>query len=314
MLAIAAIILPVFLIVGSGYAAVRLFGFTDTVIDGVMTYAIRFAVPILLFRAVYTLDLGQAFDWRLLLAFYGGALFSYVTAILLARHVWRRTPGESAAIGFCALFSNTLMLGLAVLERSYGAASLPYGFMILSVHSPTVYFIGIVVMEFARRDGAGPVETLTRATRAMLGNNLMVGVGLGFAFNLSGLTLPEPLVAAVDQIAASALPASLFAMGGALTRYSLRADIGVAAMVAGLSLFVHPLVAAGVATWLELPTDMARAAVVLAAMPTGMNGYLFAAQYRRAEGAAASSVLLGTAASVLTASFWLAALGLLYPE
>jgi predicted permease len=309
MLAIAAIILPVFLIVGSGYGAVRLFGFSEAVIDGVMTYAIRFAVPVLLFRAVYALDLGQAFDWRLLLAFYGGAFVAYATAILLARRVWRRRPGEAAAIGFCALFSNTLMLGLAVLERSYGAPSLPYGFMILALHSPTVYFVGIVVMEFARRDGAGPVETLRRATRAMLGNNLMVGIGIGFAFNLAGLTLPEPLLAAVDQIAASALPASLFAMGGALTRYSLRADIGIAAMVASLSLLAHPAIAALIATGLALPTDMARAAVVLAAMPTGMNGYLFAAMYNRAMGAAASAVLLATTLSVFSIGFWLWWLG-----
>jgi predicted permease len=309
MLAIAAIILPVFLIVGSGYAAVRVFRFTDAVIDGVMTYSIRFAVPVLLFRAVYTLDLGQAFDWRLLLSFYGAALISYVTAILLARHVWGRRPGESAAIGFCALFSNTLMLGLAVLERSYGAASLPYGFMILALHSPSVYFVGIVVMEFARRDGAGLGETLRRATRAMLGNNLMVGIGLGFAANLGGLALPEPVMASIDQIAASALPASLFAMGGALTRYSLRADIGIASMVSALSLLAHPALAALIAAGLGLPTDMARAAVVLAAMPTGMNGYLFAAMYNRAMGAAASTVLLATTLSVFSIGLWLWWLG-----
>jgi predicted permease len=309
MLAIAAIILPVFLIVGSGYVAVRVFGFSGAAVDGVMTYAMRFAVPVLLFRAVYTLDLAQAFDWRLLVSFYGAAVIAYVTAMLLARYVWHRRPGESAAIGFGALFSNTLMLGLAVLERSYGAASLTYGFMILAVHSPTVYFIGIVVMEFARRDGAGLGETLHRATRAMLGNNLMVGIGLGFAANLGGLALPEPVMASIDQIAASALPASLFAMGGALTRYSLRADISVAAMVSALSLVAHPALAAMLASWLGLTTDMTRAAVVMAAMPTGMNAYLFAAMYNRAMGAAASAVLLATTLSVFSIGLWLWWLG-----
>jgi predicted permease len=54
---------------------------------------------------------------------------------------------------------------------------------------------------------------------------------------------------------------------------------------------------------------MARAAVVLAAMPTGMNGYLFAAMYNRAMGAAASTVLLATTLSVFSIGLWLWWLG-----
>jgi predicted permease len=44
-------------------------------------------------------------------------------------------------------------------------------------------------------------------------------------------------------------------------------------------------------------------------MPAGMNGYMFATMYNRAQGAAASTVLLGTGLSVLTVSFWLWMLG-----
>lgn len=308
MFEILAIITPVFLIVGAGYSAVRFTGFSDGAVDGLMAYGIRFAVPVLLFRAVSGVDLSQAFDWRLLVAFYGGAFASYALAILLARLVWRRTPGESAAIGFCALFSNTLMLGLAVLDRAYGAVSMPFGYMIIAVHSPLIYFVGITVMEIARRDGAGPVATLKRAGRAMLGNTLMVGIALGFIVNFGRVPVPEPVMAAVNLVADSALPASIFALGGTLTRYRLRADIGVATMVAVLSLLVHPAIATLLSLQLGLPPEMRHAAVVLAAMPSGMNGYLFAAMYNRAMGAAASAVLMATALSVFSIGAWLWAL------
>jgi malonate transporter len=309
MLAVLATILPVFLIVGSGFVAVRFFGFAQTAIDGLLAFAMRFAIPVLLFRGVYQLDFAAAFDWGLLIAYYGPAFAMYVLAMLLARFAWRRRPGEAAAIGFAALFTNTLLLGLPVLERAYGAAAMPFAFMIVAIHSPLIYSVGITVMELVRRDGAGPLETARRVGKAMLGNVLMIGIAAGFAVNLSGLSLPEPVTAAVNIVAASGLPAALFGMGGALTRYALRHDINVASLVVVLSLLVQPALAWGLASMFALPLDMTRAVVVVAAMPVGMNAYLFASMYHRAEGAAASAVLLSTTLSVPSIAFWLWALG-----
>ena len=78
-------------------------------------------------------------------------------------------------------------------------------------------------------------------------------------------------------------------------------------MVSAFSLLVHPALA-----WIlsdlvfGLASDFVRAAVILAAMPAGINGYIFAAMYNRAVGTAASSALLATALSLLTVTGWLA--------
>lgn len=310
MLSILTVVVPVFLIVGAGYGAVKRFGFKDSMIDGVMAYTLRIALPLLLFRAIVGLDLGQAFHGPTLAVFYGAAFASYALAILLARVVFRRRPGEAAAIGFCALFSNTLLLGLPILERAYGPGPMPMAYSIISIHAPIMYAVGITVMEILRSDGAGPMATVRRAGRAIFSNALTVGILAGFAVNLSGLPVPEVVTGAVGLIANSALPTALFALGGALTRYALRDDLGEAVMTAVVSTLFHPgLVWLLAVPVLALPADYARAAVVIAAMPAGMNGYMFATMYNRAQGAAASTVLLGTGLSVLTVSLWLWVLG-----
>jgi predicted permease len=56
-----------------------------------------------------------------------------------------------------------------------------------------------------------------------------------------------------------------------------------------------------------------RTAVLLAAMPPGMNIYVFAVMYQRAQALAASAILMATAASVVTISLWLAALRIVAP-
>lgn len=310
MLDVITVIAPVFLIIGAGYLAVRLLGFGAEAVDGLMSFAVRFAIPMLLFGAIYRLDLGAVFDWRLLASFYSGAVICFVLAIILSRTVWGRRPGEAVAIGFCALFSNSVLLGLPIMTRAYGADALAPTYAILSIHAPICYLLGIFTMELSRRDGSGLFATLRRAGVSMFSNALTIGLMLGFTANLTALVIPRPVMNAVDMMATAALPAALFGLGGALTRYALKADFGVAAMAASLSIMVHPAIAYGLTQHVfGLPEGWVRAAVVTAAMPTGMNGYVFATMYGRAQAAAASTVLLGTGCAVISVTFWLWLLG-----
>ncbi len=95
-----------------------------------------------------------------------------------------------------------------------------------------------------------------------------------------------------------------------LTRYALKREVGEALMASAFSLIVHPLIVWVLAAQVfGLPDSFVRGAVVIAAMPAGVNGYIFAEMYGRAVGTAASAVLLSTLLSVLTITAWLAFLG-----
>ncbi|CAN5795824.1 AEC family transporter [soil metagenome] len=310
ILDLGAIVMPVFLLIGAGYAAVRFKVFKSSGVDGLMVFTQNFAVPCLLFRGVADLDLAAAFDPRLLVSFFAGAALCFGLGILGARRLFRRRPGEAVAIGFGALFSNAVLIGLPIMERAYGAASLAPNFAIIALHAPFCYLVGITAMEFARADGRSLAGTARAVAGAMFRNALMIGIALGFAVNLGGVALPGAVRAGVDMLAATALPAALFGLGGILTRYALRASLGEAGMVAVLSLVLHPAITYGLARGVfALPADLVRSAVITAAMAPGVNVYVFASLYSRGQAQAASVVLLATAASVLTVAGWLALLG-----
>jgi predicted permease len=306
-LAIFDIIAPVFLVIGAGYLAVRHGLFSDRLVDGLMRFAIQFAVPCLLFRATSTMDLGTAYDWRVMGAFYGGAAASFAVATLLSWRLFGRQPGEAVAVGFGALFSNLVLLGLPISQRAWGAGTdaMATAYAIVSVHAPFCYLLGITTMELLRADGRSLPETARVVTRAMFRNSLMIGIALGFAVNLSGLQPPGPLVAAVDMMAQAALPVALFGLGGTLSRYALKTSLGEAGSVALLSLVLHPGIALAACLALGVPPQPTRAAVLMAAMAPGVNAYVFASLYQRGQGTAAGTVLLGTTASVLSVSTWL---------
>ena len=308
MSALLDVIIPVFLIIGFGYCTVwsKLFS-TDT-IDGLMKFTQNFAIPVLLFDAIAKVDLVNVFDFNLFFSFYAGATAGFLIGFLGSRYIFQRSLEDSVVIGFCCLFSNTVMLGLPITERAYGEEALRYNYAIVSVHAPFCYFLGITVMELVRSTEKSISKKTFVIFKAMFSNALVVGIVLGLLVNILGIDLAKTIQASIDMITAVALPAALFGMGGVLYQYRPEGDIGPITMVCLVSLLLHPVIVwiTGLTSGL---TDMQmRSAVITAAMAPGINTYVFANIYGRAKRVASTGVLLSTAFSIGTVWVWLSLL------
>ncbi|MCV2868313.1 AEC family transporter [Defluviimonas sp. WL0002] len=311
MQALFEVILPVFLLIGFGYLANWRRWIGDGAIDGLMTFAQSFAVPCLLFQSIARLDLGAEFDLGLLVSFYAGAFVCFGLGYVGARRLFRRTPVDAVAIGFVCLFSNTLLLGLPIMERAYGSEALAGNFAIISIHAPLLYAAGVTAMEFARSQGSGlPARRVARQIgRSLVRNPLVIGISLGLVVNLARIPMPEPVMAGVGMMARAALPAALFGLGGVLVRYRPEGDTKTILMVCVLSLAVHPAITWGLGRHVfALSVDQLRSAVVTASAAPGINAFLFSSMYGAARRVAASSVLISTALALLTVWFWISVL------
>ena len=308
MQALLDVILPVFVVIGFGYLAVWRGWFSDAGVDGLMKFTQNFAIPCLLFTAIARLDLGQHFDWRLLTSFYAGALAGFLLGLFGARLIFGREWEESVAIGFCCLFSNSVLLGLPITERAYGVDALQANYAIIAVHSPICYGVGISVMEIVRARGHTGPALVSKVLRAMFSNALILGIAAGFVVNLTGLPLPGPLDDGLDLMVRAALPAALFGLGGVLGRYRPEGDLRLVLYVCAVGLLMHPLITRGLGAALSLPTDALRSATLTAAMAPGINTYIFANMYGCARRVAASAVLIATGLSILTVWMWLGSL------
>ncbi|GLS86428.1 malonate transporter [Cypionkella aquatica] len=309
MSALLDVILPVFLLIGFGYAAARAKLFSDAAVDGVMRYAQSFALPVLLFRNVANLDLGTAFAAGPLLSFYIGAACSYGFGFCVARFGFRRALPDSVAIGFACAFSNSLLLGVPITERAYGTAALAGNFAIISIHAPLIYTFGIVFMEWARSreaESRSHAELARQVLRGVFTQPLVVGLMCGFAVNLTGVPQPGFLMAATDMMAKSGLPAALFGLGGVLLRYRPEGDKGLIATVCFASLLLHPGIAYCLARFgFDLDINGLRSVTVTSAMAPGVNAYMFANMYGVGKRISATAVLVATGLSLFTSWGWL---------
>jgi len=294
---------PIFLIIGGGYLVTHLGYMKLPAAEGLMFFVQNIALPVMLFNAISKIDLGVGFNFKFLLSFYTGSLLSFIIALTIAHLYFRRSWEDSVVIAFTALFGNTVLLGLAVVDRALGADSLTGTFVIVAFHAPFCFFVGIITMELYKSREKADRPVIVSLVSLIWKNAILMGMILGLIFNFLGLNLPEFLAVPANMVAGSAIPAALFALGGILSQYRPTGDFKIIAMVCFLTLIFHPLV-----TWVlsslvfNISKPLIQSAVITAAMPPGLNAFIFASIYKRGTRIAASSVLVGTIMTIFTSS------------
>ena len=305
MSALLDVIIPVFLIIGCGYCTVWTKLFSVDTIEGLMSFTQNFAIPVLLFDAIAKVDLVNVFDLNLFFSFYFGATIGFLLGFLGSYYLFRRPLEDSVVIGFCCLFSNTVMLGLPITERAYGEEALRHNFAIVSIHAPFCYFLGISIMELVKSTEKNLRKNITLILKAMFSNALVLGIMLGFLLNISEIHLAGSIQSSIDMITAIALPAALFGMGGVLYQYRPQGDIGPITMVCAVSLLLHPAIVYFSGLNFGLSDTQMRSAVITAAMAPGINTYVFANIYGKAKRVASTGVLVSTTFSIGSIWLWL---------
>ncbi|WP_375449874.1 AEC family transporter [uncultured Devosia sp.] len=310
MLTILAVIAPIFALMAFGFGAVRFKLFPADGIRSLIAFVNNFATPCLLFHSILTSDFRSAFNLSIIGPFYLGAVICFAIGIVIAIKGFGNTPGEGVSVGFSGTFTNTVLVGLPIMQRAYGLESLPVTLSIIGLHGAILLTVGMVTMELVRRDGQPLGKTLLVAARRVLSNPLIWGIGGGFIAALLGVTLIEPAEAFLVMMSQAVVPAALFGIGGALNEYKLSDNWKQALVASLIKLILHPILAYILMIWvLRVPMEIARYGILLSAMPAGVNVYVFATYYKRGESVAANTILIATIASAVTISGWLLILG-----
>jgi predicted permease len=296
------VVAPIFGIIALGFLAVKIKVLDDGAVRGLVLYVFNIAIPILLFRSLARTELPADIEWSFLFSYYGGALAVFYLGMLGGRILFHRPLADRAIFGMGAGFSNTVLMGLPILLTAYGPeANLPV-FLLIAFHGPILMTLVSGLIEVGRGE-ASLGRQAVKVGVELIRNPIILGLAAGLMANLGGLALPAPLDHMAEMLAASAVPCALFALGCALAAYPLTGDVPPALLLTSLKLFVHPaLVWVLAVPVLGLEGIWVPVAVTMAAMPSGINVYLFGAKYGAAPGVAARTVFISTVVSVGTVS------------
>jgi malonate transporter len=169
----------------------------------------------------------------------------------------------------------------------------------------------IVILVTGSRDGAVGWGVLRQVGLGLLKNPMIVSIVLGLSWSASGVPLPRVANDFVTILGGAATPGALFAIGASLASKSAE-RLMVTSWLSFSKLVLHPAFVAFSALVL-FPVEPYPAAVMIAAasLPVAGNVFILAQHYGVAPQRVSASILVSTAAAVVTVSLvigWVRAL------
>lgn len=274
-------------------------------------FAVGVALPLLLFRTMQSADFHGSAPWALWSTYFVGAALSWTAGHLLVTRIFGRDSRAGVVGGVSAAFSNTVLLGLPLIRGVYGEQGFEILALIVSVHLAVMLAASILAFAILENDPSrrvGPLGLLRSFLRKLVTNPLIIGIGAGLAWRLSGLPLPSLIGRFVDTLGGIAGPLALFSMGCGLRRYGLSGNVSPGLALAFLKLVAMPAVTLAAAMVIGLPPLATQVAVVTAALPAGVNCYLIAIQFGTGQALASNTITVATAFGVVTLTAWIAIL------
>jgi len=302
MTVIFSIMLPILILIGVGFIAVRSGLINEAHVQGLGAFVLNFALPAVLVSAMVRQDLTATFNVSYVAAYGLSSLVAFFLLFAVLRGLMRR-PLDRAAMGALGgAMSNTGFIGFPVASLAFGTTALAALPMTMLVENVLILPIAFALVEI----GAGKATSLggvVRETAArLIRMPLMLAIIVGLILALSGITLPAPLLKSMDMLASASAPTALFVVGGTialLKRADMASDIGP--IVAG-KLLIHPLATTAAMMLIPgIPAELQAVGILLSSVSM-ITVYPILAKRAGMDGIAAAALICATSVALVTIS------------
>lgn len=305
---------PIFFVLLLGYGAGR-YGIVDNhKVDSLNALVMNFALPASLFAATASASRTEMFAQASLFVLLGVVMLGVFFAWYLGSTVLLKESRANASLQALTLaFPNLAGVGLPIMSAVVGPSGAVPLAIALASGSILVSPLSLIIVEMSLGEKKGATETsstrILRSIRHALTKPVVLAPAFGILVSLSGLKTGAVIDACLLLIGHAAPGVALFLTGLILSSQPFRLDWRIVRATAVADV-ARPLLAAAVFLSLPISAETARIAVLLASVPSGFFGILFAVNYRLDSGAAGSMVTASTVFSIFTMAV---AIALLFP-
>ncbi len=207
---------------------------------------------------------------------------------------------------FSTIFQTTTrwhgFIALAIVIKLFAAEGAALIAVAFAIMVPILQVSNILVLTAF---SANHRLSVLQISKSILLNPIIWGVSFGLVVNLTHTSMWQPVMTMFDLLGRAALGASLLALGAGLSlQAALKPSRELLVGVFG-KLILTPLLMAGWGIWFGISGLALSVLIVCAAVPTAMNGYLFAKKMGGDAELYAATSSIQTALSFFTIPFFL---------
>ena len=304
---------PVVLLVILGYVAGRLRWIRAESSKDLSNLVFLVLTPALMFRTMGKVDVKELEALPLL------TYFATVLLLFALMLFWQGFNRRAAVMALATTFSNTVMIGIALVSLAYGEAGLVILLSLISLHALVLLTAGTVILELAvAREASGGGQGVQAMLRTVLGavrNALIHPVPLpiiaGLLYAQTGWVIPEVVDKPLQWLGNAFGPLALLLVGVTLAGTTVGPHLRGALGLTLVKNLLMPALVAGLGLLMGLSSLALVVMVVTAALPMGANVFLFSQRYGVAEELVTAGIIVSNAAALLTVPLAMALVGLL---
>lgn len=260
-------LLPIFAIIGIGFAAVRTGYLQAAGVAHLGAVVIRIALPALIFLAFAGAAPTETLSMAFLLAYALGSLGTMAICMTVGYLVFRLSRPGLAVVGLGVSMANSGFMGFPIATALLGEdAATRLLAHCLVVENILVLPLGLLLLALA---GQGDVkQSPGRIVVDLVRSPLLLAIVAGLGFSLAGLTLPDIARDTFMMLARISGPLAVLVIGGMLASLTVQGSLLAVGLIVAGKLVVHPLLVwASIGHVPGIDPLLASGGVLFAAMP-----------------------------------------------
>lgn len=303
MFEILLLVLPVFLVVGLGYAlkGTGLVGGDFLVQLNRLVYFV--ALPIMFFYKIATADFFTSFNADLLIG-----IMACIVVVSVCSHLYSgfRRYDKSQRGAFCqATFrGNLVYIALPIIYSAYGEAGFATAGIMIGFMTAVVNFLSIIVLLLPHRQDGHDLK-LSFWVHHLVLNPLIISSFLGILWSFFQLPIPTVLANTFDIISGMTMPLALIVIGASFSFKELQGEMVMTGIATGIKIILMPLIAAGLLLLLGVRGMEFGVGILLTGAPTASAAYIMTQQLKGDADLSSSIIMFSTLMSVLSYTLYL---------
>jgi len=252
-------------------------------------------LPVLLFRGVYTLDIGEFMNVRFVAFLIIASVTMFFTLWAVAAIFLKEKP-VLASFAQGAFRGNFAVMGIPLIINLVGNVGMAPSAIVVVFVVPFFNVCSILVLAQCKGEKVGPLAMIL----AIAKNPSNIMIAFGIFLTVLGISLPSMVFSAVNMVANLATPMALMCMGGGMVFRGFDAKFKYSLVASVVKVVIMPLVYTTAAVLLGFRGYELAVIVILGGVPSAIICYAMAVQMGGDGDVAANIILISTVMSAFT--------------
>ena len=294
------VVAPLFFMMVLGYFLKYIKMYDQHTLDIMNKVVFKVFLPVLLFYNVYTTDLGEALDLKLILYAASGVLILFFLLLLIVPRLEKENPKRGVLIQ--GVFrSNFVIFGIPVATSIYGEGNVGTTAMLIATIVPLFNVLAVISLEIFRDSQIN----VKKIAKGVITNPLIVAAVIGIIFLLIGIQLPTSVLSTVKDISKMATPLGLILLGASFSFSDVKKYLNETIIIVIVKLILVPAIMVPLSVFLGFRGIALLTLTIIYGAPTGVSTFQMAKQMDGDSDLAAQLIVFTSFFCIITMFIWI---------